>query len=71
MIRLVSPLVRLKERMESGDEQMRRGEDIDEAAALCRRLREMVSNGEITAEEARKRYKKAFPPSREPRSEEE
>ena len=63
--------MRLKERMESGDEQMRRGEDIDEAAALGRRLREMVSNGEITAEEARKRYEKAFPPSREPRSEEE
>ncbi len=65
MIRLVSPLVRLKERMESGDEQMRRGEDMDEAAALGRRLREMVSNGEITAEEARKRYEKAFPSNRE------
>ena len=33
----------------------------DEAEALSRRLRELVEKGEITGEEARKRYKKAFP----------
>ena len=55
------------ERMEDSREQMQRGDDSDEAQALGRRLREMVEKGEITGEEARERYEKAFPRSREPR----
>ncbi len=46
-------------------ERMRRGDDSDEARALGKRLREMVEKGEITGEEARKRYEKAFPSNRE------
>ncbi len=39
----------------------------EEKTALGRRLREMVQKGEITAEEARKRYEKAFPSDKEDR----
>ncbi len=53
------------EQMQPGREQMRRGDDSDEARALGRRLREMVEKGEITGEEARERYEKAFPSNRE------
>ena len=53
------------ERMEGSKEQMQRGDDSDEARALGKRLREMVEKGEITGEEARKRYEKAFPSNRE------
>ena len=49
------------------DQQMRRGEDSDAAVRLAKRLREMVRKGEITEEEARKRYEKAFPRARENR----
>ena len=49
------------------DERMERGGDSDEAQAFGRRLREMIEKGEITGEEARERYEKAFPRSREPR----
>ena len=47
------------------DEPMQRGDDSDEARALGRRLREMIERGEITGEEARKRYEKTFPRSKE------
>ena len=48
-------------------ERMERGDTSEEARAFGRRLREMVEKGEITGEEARERYEKAFPRSREPR----
>ena len=47
------------------DTQMQRGDDSDEARAFGRQLREMVEKGEITGEEARERYEKAFPRSKE------
>ena len=47
-------------------ERMQRGDDSEEARAFGRRLREMIEKGEITGEEARERYEKAFPRSREP-----
>ncbi len=47
------------------DERMERGDTSEEARAFGRRLREMVQKGEITGEEARKRYEKAFPRSKE------
>ena len=50
-------------RMESGSERMQRGDTSEEARALGRRLRERVEKGEITGEEARERYEKAFPRS--------
>ena len=44
---------------------MQREDTSEEARAFGRRLREMVEKGEITGEEARKRYEKAFPRSKE------
>ena len=49
------------------DERMQRGDTSEEARAFGRRLREMVEKGEITGEEARERYEKAYPRNREPR----
>lgn len=52
----------------SADDQRRQRADTSaEAQALGKRLREMVEKGEITGEEARERYEKAFPRSREHR----
>ena len=48
-------------------ERMQRGDTSEEARAFGRRLREMVEKGEITGEEARERYEKAFPRSKESR----
>jgi len=48
-------------------ERMQRGDTSEEARALGKLLREMLEKGEITGEEARERYEKAFPRSREPR----
>ena len=45
--------------------RMQREDTSEEARAFGRRLREMVEKGEITGEEARKRYEKAFPRSKE------
>ena len=49
------------------DERMQRGDTSEEARALGKLLREMLEKGEITGEEARERYEKAFPRSRAPR----
>ncbi len=49
------------------DKQMQRADTSEEAKALGRKLREMVEKGEITGEEARERYEKAFPRNRERR----
>ena len=46
-------------------ERMQRGDTSEETRALVRLLREMVEKGEITGEEARERYEKAFPRSKE------
>ncbi len=46
-------------------ERMQRGDTSEEARALMRLLREMLEKGEITGEEARERYEKAFPRSKE------
>ena len=56
----------LNEKPDEG-ERMQRSDTSDEAQAFGRRLREMVEKGEITGEEARERYEKAFPRSRETR----
>ena len=48
-------------------ERMQRGDTSEEARALGKLLREMLEKGEITGEEARERYEKAFPRSQEPR----
>ena len=46
-------------------ERMQGGDTSEETRALVRLLREMVEKGEITGEEARERYEKAFPRSKE------
>lgn len=49
----------------SENERMQRGDTSEEARAFGKQLREMVEKGEITGEEARERYEKAFPRSKE------
>ena len=59
-------MIKLNSQLDSAEgEQMQRGDTSEEARALMRLLREMLEKGEITGEEARERYEKAFPRSKE------
>ena len=50
---------------EAGIDQIEFATDLPEGERFVRRLREMVEKGEITVEEARERYEKAFPRRKE------